>query len=269
MNSHTEIDPFLKWAGGKRWLLKTNQALFAISFNRYFEPFLGSGAVFFKLKPAISILSDSNKELIETYTAIKQDWEKVIRGLKKHHANHSKEYYYMIRNSKPRTIFTRASRFIYLNRTCWNGLYRVNLKGEFNVPVGTKTKVILPNDDFGRVSSVLNDSQLCVSDFESTIDLAGEGDLVFADPPYSAKGNQNGFVKYNDRLFNWEDQLRLRDCLLRAKRRGVIIISTNSAHQSVYELYTDYFDVERIFRVSVISGDPTKRGICSELLIRS
>ncbi len=130
--------PFLKWAGGKRWLTKTNLNLFPISYNRYIEPFLGSGAVFFNLHPKESVVSDINADLINTYLAIRTDWEKVCDKLKKHEKRHSQEYYYEMRGSNPYSISGRAAKFIYLNRTCWNGLYRVNLKGIFNVPIGTK-----------------------------------------------------------------------------------------------------------------------------------
>lgn len=266
-DSNGKILPFLKWAGGKRWLAARYDHIFPSSYNRYIEPFLGGGAVFFKLQPKNAILSDSNKELIETYIALKKDWKKVLLKLKEHQKNHSRDYYYKIRKSNPRSLFSKASRFIYLNRTCWNGLYRVNLNGTFNVPIGTKTKVLTPEDNFEEISCLLRGARLKHSDFEPIIDIAEDGDLVFADPPYSAKNNDNGFIKYNDKLFSWEDQLRLKDSLLRAKKRGAKFLLTNSAHNSVYELFIMDFDVEYITRYSRIAGDPSKRMPCKELLI--
>ena len=260
--------PFLKWPGGKRWLVTRYTDIFPSSYNHYIEPFLGGGAAFFKLQPKKSILSDINKELIETYIAIKKDWKEVLSKLKEYQKRHNREYYYKIRKSKPRTMTSRASRFIYFNRTCWKGLNRVNLSGIFKVPIGTKTQVLTTEDDFEEISRLLRKAQLKHSDFEPIIDLAKEGDLIFADPPYSAKQSNNGFIKYNDKLFNWEDQVRLRDSLLRAKRRGANILVTNSAHDSVCELFSRDFEIGYLTRYSLIAGDPSKRKPCRELLIK-
>lgn len=262
------LEPFLKWAGGKRWLVSQHLSIFPSQFNRYIEPFLGSGAVFFTLRPEKAILCDINKELIETYTAIRQDWKGVYKALKKHHKNHSEAYYYRIRASKPKTLHSRASRFIYLNRTCWNGLYRVNLNGEFNVPIGTKKDVLLASDDFSEVSRLLQNVQLIPDDFEVVIDKAEEGDLLFVDPPYTVKHSDNGFIKYNEKLFCWDDQVRLSACLKRAKDREANIILTNAQHTSIEELYKDSFEIIRVKRNSIIAADPTKRKMCSELIIK-
>lgn len=132
--------PFLKWAGGKRWFVEHTADLIPTFSGRYFEPFLGSGAIFFHLSPKGAVLSDSNTDLIKTYQAIRDDWEAVLFLLELHHRKHCKDYYYSIRSSEPSDKVEAAARFIYLNRTCWNGLYRVNLKGKFNVPIGTKKK---------------------------------------------------------------------------------------------------------------------------------
>jgi len=181
--SNTIDIPFLKWAGGKRWLVDNYSELFNIRYNCYFEPFLGSGAVFFKLAPVKAILSDKNIELMETYKAIRDEYESVEKYLKRHARNHSKNYYYEIREQKPRSLAGKAARFIYLNRTCWNGLYRVNLKGKFNVPIGTKSSVILSTDNFKQISEKLINTELLIADFEEIINMAGKEDLVFIDPP--------------------------------------------------------------------------------------
>ncbi|HEJ1761823.1 TPA: DNA adenine methylase [Pseudomonas aeruginosa] len=264
MNKST---PFLKWAGGKRWLTESHIEIFPKKFNRYYEPFLGSGAVFFSIQPEHSTLSDLNVELIETYDTIKNDWEKVLARLELHHKKHSKEYYYQIRNTNPRTPHTRAARFIYLNRTCWNGLYRVNLKGEFNVPIGTKQNAILPTDDFESLSKNLQNSTLISGDFETTIDLAADGDLLFVDPPYTVKHNLNGFIKYNEKIFSWDDQIRLSECLKRAAKRGCKIVATNAYHPAVKELYEEAFNTYALDRHSVIAASSTFRGRYEELLI--
>ncbi len=265
-----KLVPFLKWAGGKRWLVQNHAALLPSKFNSYLEPFLGSGVMFFHLSPKRGIISDKNYELIEAYCAIRDDWRKVFAKLKEHHGNHSKDYYYKVRASKPMTIHTRCARLIYLNRTCFNGIYRVNLSGQFNVPIGTKSKVVLDTDNFEGVASLLKRIELYSSDFEKVIDQAQEGDFVFADPPYTIKHNKNNFVKYNEVIFKWRDQVRLRDSLLRASQRGAKVMATNALHPSVEELYKQAdFNLTPLMRKSVIASSPEKRGLYEEMIIRN
>lgn len=261
------IQPFLKWAGGKRWLIDHYSEIFPRNFNRYIEPFLGGGAVFFRLRPSNSILSDANQDLISTYQAIKTDWQTLLERLHIHQEKHDKAYYYKMRAALPSDPIERAARFIYLNRTCWNGLYRVNKHGEFNVPIGTKENVLLNTDDFSLTASVLNCASLEACDFEKTIDQAVEGDLIYADPPYTVKHNLNGFIKYNQKIFSWDDQIRLRDALERAVSRGAWVISSNANHESIHELYRDNFKVGTLPRKSVIAASSSKRGDTSELII--
>jgi DNA adenine methylase len=265
--SSIKVLPFLKWAGGKRWLTEKHIKLFPTFTGKYYEPFLGSGAVFFSLSPQSALLSDLNVELIETYQAIKSDWIAVVSALKTHHTSHSAEYYYSIRSSQPRTPHTKAARFIYLNRTCWNGLYRVNLKGKFNVPIGTKSNVLLDTDDFDALASRLSNVELLACDFEETIDKAGSGDLIFADPPYTVKHNLNGFIKYNEKIFSWDDQERLCLALKRASERGCLVVSTNAYHPAVKELYSHEFELRAMNRSSVIAASPDFRGVYEELLV--
>ena len=262
------VVPFLKWAGGKRWLTTAYPELARIEFERYIEPFVGSGAVFFHLAPKQAVLADQNLDLIDTYRAIKKDWRHVLMELRTHQRNHCKDYYYAMRDSKPRTLHTKAARFIYLNRTCWNGLYRVNLNGVFNVPIGTKQNVILDSDDFETTSRMLRDVELRRADFEETMEMSGRNDLVFVDPPYTVKHNYNGFIKYNEKLFSWDDQKRLRDCVIRAKARGAKIVVSNANHRSIQELYKD-IGVQRVLaRSSVLAADSANRGQYKELIIR-
>lgn len=263
------VQPFLKWAGGKRWLINGYPHLFPRMYNRYIEPFLGSGAVYFYLKPENAILSDLNKELIETYLAIKNHWKKVVKKLEVHQLCHGKRYYYQVRKQKFADPIERAAKFIYLNRTCWNGLYRVNLNGQFNVPIGTKTNVLLTDDDFKKVSARLNKSEMICSDFEPIIDKAGKNDFLFVDPPYTVTSNQSNFIKYNELLFSWEDQIRLRNALVRAKDRGVLIFLTNAYHETVESLYRDHFNLLMVTRSSVIAGDSSKRKPYEEYIVRS
>lgn len=260
------IVPFLKWAGGKRWL--ADELANRINCEgRYIEPFLGGGAVFFGVQPERAILGDVNKDLTDTYRAIKGAWRKVLERLEHHQYAHSKEHYYAVRASVPEDRLDRAARFIYLNRTCWNGLYRVNLFGQFNVPIGTKTAVLMDSDDFSSISRLLKGAEILCSDFEALIDRARNGDVIFADPPYTVRHKFNGFIKYNESLFSWHDQVRLRDSLIRARDRGANIFVTNADHSSIRSLYEDHFHIESVERYSAISGRALTRGTYPELLI--
>lgn len=262
-------EPFLKWAGGKRWLVRRSLVRIPDSYNRYIEPFLGSGAMFFSLEPIQAILSDLNADLIATYSAIKLNWRGVASLLGRYQRLHSKTFYYKMRGTAPTSASARAARFIYLNRTCWNGLYRVNLRGVFNVPKGTKENVVLGTDDFRRVSLALEHASLHSGDFEPIIQRAQKGDLIFADPPYVTSHSNNGFLKYNEKLFGWNDQVRLRNCLVEAKKHQAHVLLTNADTPAIRKLYEDCFTVSSVTRSSVIAAGPDKRGIASELIITS
>lgn len=242
--------------------------LLDVQFERFIEPFLGGGAAFFRLAPSCSILCDRNIDLIDTYRAIRDDWKAIVQVLKRHHRNHSAEYYYQVRAQRPRSPATKAAKFIYLNRTCWNGLYRVNLRGEFNVPIGTKTNVILETDNFEEVAKILQNSELMSGDFEGALDKAGRGDFVFVDPPYTVKHNYNGFIKYNEKLFSWDDQVRLRDGVSAAVERGAKVLVTNACHKCVEELYENVGEIIKLSRPSVISGSASARGYFDEMVIK-
>ncbi len=263
-----ELEPFLKWAGGKRWLVKRGYQIAPSSYKRYIEPFLGGAAVFFSLPEAPYIISDLNPELINCYNAIKADFKKVEKHLRSHQRKHSDNYYYQVRESRPREECIKAARFLYLNRTCWNGLYRVNLQGKFNVPRGTKNKVLLDTDNFEYVAKRLSKGEILCQDFEKTLSLSGEGDFVFIDPPYTANHNLNGFLKYNERIFSWADQERLMEAIASAVGRGAMITMTNADHVSIHKLYAGMGKIEIIERSSVISGKSSYRGVTTETLMR-
>lgn len=262
-----ELSPFLKWAGGKRWLCQRFPHLFPDSFDRYVEPFVGSGAVFFHLQPTNALLSDANHDLITTYKAIRRSWRKVLAALETHALLHNDEYYYLVRSMTPSDDISIAARFLYLNRTCWNGLYRVNTRGIFNVPRGTKDTVLLPDDNFSATRKLLSGKTLYSHDFEKTINQSGSGDFVFVDPPYTVAHNLNGFVKYNDKIFTWNDQIRLQKSLIRAADRGAKILVTNADHPSIRELYEGIGQHLPLDRATVISGDRSGRRATTELAI--
>lgn len=261
------LKPFLKWAGGKRWLFESGQYRLPMFTGRYFEPFLGGGAVFFHSMPSPAILSDSNRRLIELYKVIRDDLGGFKLKLRDHARQHSKGYYYETRAMDFDDPTARAAQFLYLNRTCWNGLYRENLKGRFNVPIGTKDTVIFDSDDFDAWSLALSGCWLEVRDFEEAIEEADRGDFLFVDPPYTVRHNMNGFVKYNQNIFAWEDQVRLRDALERAASRGVSFAMTNADHESIRELYRGFGSHQCLSRHSVIAGKNAHRSRSTELLI--
>ena len=261
------IVPFLKWAGGKRWLAPTLKQIIDFDIDTYFEPFLGSGSIFFALRPERAVLSDQNSELINCYTAIRDRPDLVLNYLKQHAKHHSDEYYYEMRQRRLRSRFSRAAQFLYLNRTCWNGLYRVNRRGEFNVPRGTKNSVILETDDFHRTSCALSGVQIANRDFETSMSQAKANDLIFADPPYTVKHNNNGFVKYNQNIFSWADQERLARSAKAAAERGATVIISNADHESIWDLHHEHGTIYRLPRKSIISGKTIGRGGTSEALI--
>lgn len=260
--------PFLKWPGGKRWFIVAHPSLLARKFDRYVEPFLGSGSVFFHLTPAKALLGDVNEEVIQTYLGVKKDPLRLKQLLIDHQMRHSTEYYYSVRESMPKDLVARAARMIYLNRTCFNGIYRVNQKGQFNVPIGTRTNLLFDTDDFIRTAELLKNADIRLDDFESLVDETGKGDFVFVDPPYTICHNTSGFIKYNERLFSWNDQIRLADSLKRAKKRGAEILGTNANHESVQELYEERgFKTKTVSRFSSISANSKNRTQFEELVI--
>ena len=267
------LSPFLKWAGGKRWFVQQHACVFPKTYRRYIEPFLGGGAVYFHLQPSQAILGDINPEVIAAYQAIKEQWVGLKQSLAYHqraHDAYDDDYFYEVRSKAPKGLVQRASRMIYLNRTCFNGIYRVNKQGEFNVPRGTKDTVLMGTDDFKAMAALLATAQLRVGDFEALIDEASEDDLVFADPPYTVRHNLNGFIKYNEVLFSWTDQERLARALKRAAARGAKIVATNANHHSVRTLYKDWdFLTRAVSRFSQISADGASRRQFEELIITS
>lgn len=261
--------PFLKWAGGKSWFVNKYSHFLPRTFNRYIEPFIGGGAILFYLQPEKAIIGDTNTDLIDTYRAVKDDWKTIYRLLKKHHKNHSEKYYYKMRNQYPERITDKAARFIYLNRTCWNGLYRVNLQGRFNVPIGTKTDVIYEDDDFEKVSTFLRRVDIINTDFEVLVDKAQKDDLLFVDPPYTVMHNNNSFIKYNEKLFSWSDQIRLFNALDRARKRKVQIIATNANHKDIISLYNKSFITKVVKRSSILAAKSEHRKEVEEIVILS
>lgn len=268
--NNKKLTPFLKWPGGKQWLVKHYINIFPNKFNKYYEPFLGGGAAFFALHPSKAMLTDINKDLINLYICMRDNPEDLRRIMEQHQKQHSEQYYYYIRGKTFETNLERAGRFLYLNRTCFNGMYRVNKQGDFNVPIGTKNNCIYDVDTFDQYSELLKDKKIVHSDFGVIIERTKKGDLIFADPPYTVQKKQNNFIKYNEHLFTWRDQERLFDCLLHAKLRGVKIVLTNANCKEVRDMYQDGgFFLQEVSRNSSIAGEVSKRRNITELLITS
>lgn len=264
-----QIEPFLKWPGGKRWIAKKYKEYFPKEYNMYIEPFLGSGAVFFSLQPKEAILSDINKELINLYVIMRDNPKELKGQLVYHQERHTKEHYYKIRDVMLTDNLKCAGRLLYLNRACYNGMYRVNKQGKFNVPIGTKNNFTYDIDQFDQYADCLKHATLICGDFYEIINKAKKNDFIFADPPYATSGKAN-FTKYNDELFVWQDQLRLHEALVNAKARGAKIVLTNVYCKEIIEMYkNDGFYVHILQRSSNIAGQADKRGKVKELMITS
>ncbi len=264
--------PFVKWAGGKRQLLDVLLKNIPKKFNTYIEPFVGGGALLFELQPSRAIISDINEELINAYKVIKENVEALIESLKKH--RNTKEYYYAIRAVDPKSLtpVERASRFIYLNKTCFNGLYRENSKGQFNVPFGRyKNPKICDEENLRAVSEFLNNSDITIlhCDYRKTCELAHRGDFVYLDPPYHPLSKTASFTKYNKYDFTEKDQIELAEVFKELDRKGCYVMLSNSNTAFIKNLYEGY-EIKEISANRFINSNANgrkKRKI--ELLIKN
>jgi len=267
--------PFLKWAGGKGQLLEQFAPLLprAGSYARYFEPFLGSSALFFHLAPHRAFLSDVNREIVDCYRAVKDHAEDVIRELGKH--RYTPEDYYRVRDrARPRTLASRAARTIYLNKTGYNGLYRVNSAGRFNVPIGKYANPGFASPTlFGVLRAcarALGAAKLGDGDFARTLRAAGEGDFVYLDPPYAPVSATADFTAYAAGGFGWSDQERLAKACTELWKRGARVMLSNSDAAPVRRLYEDLgFRIDEVRAARSINSRATSRGKVCELVVRN
>ncbi len=265
--------PFLKWAGGKTQLTDALLERMPVSFNTYHEPFGGSGALFFRLyregKINRAILSDINAELIDTYTAIRDRVGEVIQLLSEY--PHNEGFYYSLREKDPwsLSLAERAARMIYLNKTGYNGLYRVNREGKFNVPFGRyKAPKYLDRDNLLAVSRALQNVELLCISFETVLDRARSGDWVYFDPPYVPRSQTSNFTSYYADGFGLSDQERLRDTCVELSKRGVYLMLSNSDTVIVRTLYAlPHFAIDEVFAHRAINCNGAKRGKITELVI--
>jgi DNA adenine methylase len=268
--------PFIKWAGGKHRLLSQFEACFPNRFKRYCEPFVGSGAVFFhfwnhKRLPEPVFLFDNNEELVNVYRTIRDHLEELISLLADYQTNHNTEFYYKIRN-QDRQIESfgqveRAARTIYLNRTCYNGLYRVNQKGQFNVPMGSyKNPQILNPKTLQAASTALQNVSLEVKDFREVEDLAQPGDFIYFDPPYYPISPTANFTSYTAASFRDQDQIDLADVFTRLTGKGCACMLSNSYTPYILDLYRE-FRIEIVLARRNINSDANGRGAIKEVVI--
>jgi len=256
--------PILKWPGGKRSLCKHILSLLPDSFKRYFEPFVGGGAVFFTLCPPHAILSDADSDLINCYLQVRDHPSEVIKRLGR--LKNNEQDYYRVRSLKPRTDIGRAARLIYLTTLAFNGIYRLNSLGKFNVPYGHKTHLsVCDRERILLASAALANSTLKSCDFESAVASAASGDVVYLDPPYTVAHGNNGFLKYNSKIFSWADQERLANVARNLARRGCRVIVSNADHSSIIRLYRD-FSVIRAQRPSNIAARTEFRSQITECI---
>ncbi len=269
--------PFVKWVGGKRQLLRQFRELglyppedFNPITNTYYEPFVGGGAVFFDLLPKNAELSDLNNELVATYNVIKNNVDELIQSLQKH--IYDKEYYLEVRAKKVEDLsdVEVASRFIFLNRTGFNGLYRVNKSGQFNVPFGRyNNPVICDEDNLRRVSDALQDVTITHQDYKQVLKTAKSGDFIYLDPPYYPINATSSFTSYIAEGFLEKEQTELRDTFVKLHEKGCFVMLSNSDTPFINELYSglDGITINKITAGRSINSKGSGRGKITEVLV--
>ena len=272
-----DVHPFVKWAGGKTQLLEVIESHLPETFNRYFEPFVGGGALLFKLQPKAFSINDSNEELICVYKCLEKNelFELLKNELLKHEESHSEEYYYQVRemdklegfNNLP--IYVRAGRMIYLNKACFNGLYRVNSKGYFNVPSGKKKVVnCFDKKTFDNLNLFFKNRKPVITsiDFEEAVKNAKTGDFVYFDPPYDTWEEKNSFTSYDKNTFGKEEQIRLAKVFKELSDKGVYVMLSNHNTKFINELYKG-FHITVVPAKRMINSKADGRGEVEEVII--
>ncbi len=272
--------PFLKWAGGKTQLLAQFVPLYPREFNAYHEPFVGSGAVYFHLRSlkmngtlngsmSRAYLTDCNDELVNCYRVVQKDVDELIELLEKHKRKHSPDHYYKVRSQDPARLsdVKRAARLIYLNKTCFNGLYRVNRDGKFNVPMGRYHNPAILDEARLRVANQsLQTAHINYSSFKEVLNKAASGDFIYFDPPYHPLSKTSNFTSYTENNFGDHEQGELADAFRELDRKGCKVMLSNSSASFVWKLYEGFKRV-RVKAARLINSKAQKRGKISELVI--
>lgn len=271
------IQPFVKWVGGKRQLLDEINEYIPKGEFKYYEPFVGGGAVLFNLQRKKAVINDLNSELVNVYEVIRDDVDELINSLMEH--KNTEEYYYELRAKdrseeyKSYSKVKKASRFIYLNKTCYNGLYRVNSSGYFNTPFGKYKNPNIVNDTVLRaVHKYLNENKIEIRnlDFEDALKGIRKNSFVYFDPPYDPVSDSSNFTGYTSGGFNRDEQIRLKKLCDKLNAKGVKFLLSNSNTEFIRELYKDYKDKIKIVGATrAINSNATKRGEVEEVLIRN
>lgn len=270
-----ELRPFTKWVGGKRQLIFELDSLLPKSFNTYYEPFIGGGAFFFHLLPKKAVINDLNSDLILSYLAIRDDLQNLLIELKNHDKNNSKEYFLYLRNydrnGKLDSLSNtqKAARIMYMLRVCFNGMYRVNSKNQFNVPYGKyKNPKIVDEELLNNISEYLKTSDVHImnTDFEIALKNCERGDLVYLDPPYVPVSKTSSFTSYTNLGFNDEEQLKLKNTFDNLTKKGVYCILSNSYSSLILDLYKDY-KIHKVKANRNINSVGSKRGPITEIII--
>ncbi|MCL4137818.1 UNVERIFIED_CONTAM: hypothetical protein GTU68_018386 [Idotea baltica] len=269
--SRLQAKPFVKWVGGKTQLLPELLKRVPQSFDTYYEPFIGGGALFFALQPRKAVLSDLNNELIDCYNTIRSNVEPLVFALGKH--IHEEAYFYQLREQDRSEEYSswsridKASRLLYLNKTCYNGLYRVNSKGQFNTPFGSyKNPRIVDAENLRACSQILANTELRCCSFEESLANTQKGDFVYIDPPYVPLSDTAYFTSYSKDGFGPDAQRRLRDTCIELDKKGVFFLASNSSTDFVQELYSQ-FKIEGVQASRAINSKASKRGKIEEFLI--
>ena len=264
--------PFVKWAGGKRQLIPQMEEYLPQNYIKYIEPFVGGGALFFHIKPKTAVLIDTNEDLINCYNVIKNNLSELIRSLKKH--KNEKEYYYQVRSAdreiesfKKWTNVEKASRTIFMNRCCYNGLYRVNSKGEFNTPFGSYKNPKFCNEvNLNAVHETLKSAQLIQGSFETCLKYAEKDDFVYFDPPYHPLSETANFTSYTKDSFGKDSQIKLLEVFKQLDERGCKVMLSNSYNEFILDLY-EGFKIITLNAKRAINSDASKRGKIKEILV--
>ncbi len=275
MAKNVMISPILKWVGGKRQLLSEIIPLINKNCSTYVEPFVGGGAVFFDLQPKKAIINDYNAELINVYTVVRDNVGALIKALEKHNENNSEEYFYEVRGLDRTEAFKtmsnveKAARIIYLNKTCFNGLYRVNAAGQFNSPYGKyKNPNIVNATTLKAMSKYLNSGKIDIrqGDYKDVLKGLRKGAFVYLDPPYMPISTSSSFTGYTENGFSYDKQKELRDECDKLHKKGIAFLQSNSDCPEIRELYKDY-DIITVQARRSINSNAKKRGEINEVLI--
>ncbi|KSU26948.1 Methyl-directed repair DNA adenine methylase [Lactococcus lactis subsp. lactis] len=272
------VKPFVKWVGGKKQLMEVINLYRPKTFGRYYEPFVGGGSVFMNLQYSKTTINDYNTELINVYEVVRDSVDELLSVLKIHAENNSQEYFYSLREwdrtgiLEKKSSVERAARFIYLNKTCYNGLFRVNAQGQFNVPYGRYKNPNIVNEEVLRADSkFLKKSTIKIlkGDFEKSVKSAKKGDFIYLDPPYAPLvEDTHSFVGYTLNGFGYDEQLRLRDLFVKLDKKGCYVMLSNSSSKIIHELYKDYVDTTEIVGATrMVNSKASGRGKVDEVLI--